>query len=279
MRYADERWAVHDMRHRYHYSAMSECEIRVESGEWIAQPKVDGVWAAAFYRGGDKITVRGRRGKVIGFVAVEPCPDLSFIMTAEYRDGSLYVFDCLEYNGIDWRVMPFRDRLQATFRACVTLGSDEVCALPTSSAPRDLFKWTQQDPDMYDGIVLKRMSAVYDDEGFPHYKCKHSVTMDYVITGILYTPKGKAYAGWANGFQGALYIDGELVDVCKIPNLPHKMRNRATEDPNFYLGRVVEAMGQKVFPSGALRHPVYMRMRDDKDPSVCRWEPIRPSAS
>ena len=267
-----DRWAVHDLRHTYHYSAVHEAQIRAERGTWIAQPKVDGVWAVAFYgRGEDAITVRGRRGTVIASLPVEPRADLSFTITAEFKDDTLYAFDCLQFNGVDWRVMPFRDRLQAMFRACVTLGSDHMCALPVSCEPSDLFEWTKRDPEMYDGIVMKSMDAIYDDESRPHYKCKHSVTMDYVITGITYTSPAKTYAGWANGFQGALYINGELVDVCKIPNLPHKMRNAATKRPDQFIGRVVEARGQRVFPSGALRHPAYVRMRDDKPARSCMW--------
>lgn len=38
-----------------------------------------------------------------------------------------------------------------------------------------------------------------------------------------------------------------------------------------YIGKVVEVAGFEVFDSGSMRHPSFVRVRDDKDAKECVW--------
>jgi ATP-dependent DNA ligase len=118
----------------------------------------------------------------------------------------------------------------------------------------------------YDGVVLVHKHSRYNDR--PHLKLKNAVSVDYVLTAINLS-ESKYHEGTAATITAPLLIGGELVDVCKVGNLPNKLRSALTLNPADYIGKVFEATGNKAFESGALRHPVFLRWRDDKLPSGC----------
>jgi len=42
-------------------------------------------------------------------------------------------------------------------------------------------------------------------------------------------------------------------------------------NPNKYIGRVVEIRGKKMFKSGLLRHPAFNKFREDKQSKMCKF--------
>jgi ATP-dependent DNA ligase len=72
-----------------------------------------------------------------------------------------------------------------------------------------------------------------------------------------------------------LYKDGKLVEVGKVASgLTDAMRKDMSENPDNYIGHVVEVEAMSTTKDGALRHPVFVRMRDDKIPEDCRYEEV-----
>ena len=260
-------------RHAYHPTTLDHAATLGD--DWICQPKIDGVWAVATHAGDGVAIITGRRGREIGRVDVGAV--LPFVLVGEWigERQRFYAFDLLRAGPLCYKAQGFEVRARRAKRLCrmrggCLKGHDQIVWVPTSPG-RDavrLFNLTEARPLFYDGIVMKRRAAAYNTLLGFHLKVKHSVTVDYVVTGILYT-QGGTRDGEANGVQGALYLNGILCDTCKIPNLPHKWRRKMQDNPDAFIGRVVEARGQRVFKSGALRHPAFVRWRKDKPAKEC----------
>ena len=45
-------------------------------------------------------------------------------------------------------------------------------------------------------------------------------------------------------------------------------------NPDNYIGHVVEVECMSTTKDGALRHPVFIKMREDKNPEDCIWEEV-----
>lgn len=99
---------------------------------------------------------------------------------------------------------------------------------------------------------------------------------DYKINPHIYMPVTKPwYYGWKNSMVLGLYKDGELVEVGKVASgLTDTIRKDMSENPDNYIGQVVEVEAMSTTKDGALRHPVFIRMRDDKDPQDCKYEGV-----
>lgn len=122
-----------------------------------------------------------------------------------------------------------------------------------------------KDPDYRDFIPAGKSKA--------YTKVKVEKTMDYIITGYTET-KSSSYAkkGYIGGIKGGLYIDGFIEDITVIGSMTENWRREFSENKHKYLGKVMECKGNEVFDSGALRHPSFVRLRDDKEPKDCIWE-------
>lgn len=106
---------------------------------------------------------------------------------------------------------------------------------------------------------------------------KVTVTEDYVVIGVEYgnsswdLAKQWGYCGKViKALVGGLYVDGELKKICSVGSLDLKLRIEISKNPESFIGRVFEAKGFKKFKSGALRHPSFVRWREDKTPEMCK---------
>ena len=72
-----------------------------------------------------------------------------------------------------------------------------------------------------------------------------------------------------------LYKDGELVEVGRVASgFTDAIREDMAQNPDNYIDHVVECEAMSTTKDGALRHPVFIRMREDKDPEDCKYEEI-----
>lgn len=124
----------------------------------------------------------------------------------------------------------------------------------------------------YEGLIFKNSKQSWE-QGFG--RMKRRVTVDYVFLGIEESDSD-TYRGWgAAAIVGGLYVDGELTRVCKVSGLTNELRKDLFDNRDKYVGRVFEAQGKKLSKRGALRHPDFLRWRDDKRAEDCIWSALR----
>lgn len=112
-------------------------------------------------------------------------------------------------------------------------------------------------PDV-EGYVLKE----YNAQGW--YKLKPVKTIDLVVTGF------KDGNGKNLGLTGSLVCSVvEGYEVACVGGMDDATRAEISDDEERYRGRVVEVAYQYVGSKGRLRHPRFIRFRDDKRADEC----------
>lgn len=101
-------------------------------------------------------------------------------------------------------------------------------------------------------------------------KLKLEETIDLVVIGAT---EGKGKHAWGLGsLEGGVYCP-DLRSVASVGGLTDEERADVTaawdEDPDSVVGRVMEVKYQRVDARGRLRHPRFLRWRDDKDATEC----------
>jgi len=109
----------------------------------------------------------------------------------------------------------------------------------------------------YDGVVFK--DGIYDAWA----KMKHRKTIDLVVQG--FQPGRGKYAGMV----GSLLCGIGEIEIARVGGMNDAARVAITEAD---LGRVVEVEYERVASQGRLRHPRFLRWRDDKLPEHCKLD-------
>jgi ATP-dependent DNA ligase len=127
-----------------------------------------------------------------------------------------------------------------------------------------------------EGLVYKRIGDTYIDSTV--WRRKKEVTMDYIMMGV-YEGAGK-HKGRLGGINGGLWVNGKAEIRCKVGGgFNDAEREDIWNNPQKYMGRVLEVKGWQLFESGAVRHPNavrdertgQLRWRDDKEQKDCYW--------
>jgi hypothetical protein len=129
----------------------------------------------------------------------------------------------------------------------------------------------------FEGWVIKEQTKEGEDISWWKYKCES--TVDLFVTGW------KEGDGKYLGLVGALICsavrlnsDGsrETVEVASVSGMTDEERENITEmnDKGELIGQVVEVKFQCVASKGRLRHPRFLRFRDDKLAQECSMSQI-----
>jgi ATP-dependent DNA ligase len=179
-----------------------------------------------------------------------------------------FAFDILQYDGRDLRDLPLVQR-KAILKKALWDFKDQLPPwlhrVKYYSVDRLEEIWEENVVhQFFEGVVFKSLDGKYGDEWG---RMKREFTIDYVFMGVSKSDKFERDA--VKSILGGLFIDGELKQVCKVGGLSHAERYEFWDRQSEFIGRVFEAKGKGLFKSGALRHPNFVKFRDDKRPDEC----------
>lgn len=239
----------------------------------IVEPKHDGMWVTCTVKGG-VLTLLSRSGNVKLRVDVD-LPNL--VAAGEYirgttwskregRNGTLVLFDALQlpswWFGLmaDVSAQPLHKRRRQLSAVLSNRLPNWISIVPQYGLVEWESLWNRLVTNGdWEGLVFKHSSAPY---GEPWGRLKRVVTHDFVCLGVR---EGK---GRLKGVTGSLSVgtcrDGAMVEVMSIGSgLSDAIRRETWQTPAKYIGRTLEAAGNGMLPSGALRHPRFIRFRSD----------------
>lgn len=167
---------------------------------------------------------------------------------------------------------PYSHRRAALSELVARLGLPWLGELPTFPARNAMSVYRQFVDELgWEGVVLKKEETPPGGYAERH---KHTDTWDFVITGIV-DSSSPWRVGMIAGFEYGAYREGDLVPLGKVcAGLNHRLLTHAFDEPDKYLGEVIEIKGHSLTREGSVREPRFVRMRSalDKRPEDCLWQ-------
>ena len=216
------------------------------------------------------------------------------------RPATLYVFDLLEVNGIDLRAIPLHLRKDFLQQLLPTAGPIRFCEHIDTIGKAF---YAQIEKMGLEGMMAKRANSLYyggRSDNWLRFRVEH--TGDFIIVGFSF-PKGKQtgfgalhlglvedertdfeaglqtagpihYLGRVGtGFSDELHKQlGELLESIEDPATEKLLLGELpkTDRHRWVLPKLVcEVRFKERTPAGMLRHPVFLRLRTDKQPEEC----------
>lgn len=201
--------------------------------------------------------------------------------------AKLLVFDIIRYNG-DVSKLPLIRRLEILRKILPT--STNVELVKTISSPANFQKvYNEIVKKQGEGVIMKKKDSKYKfDTRQDWIKVKNVYTEDVVIVGMTrgegkravtfgalviaqYDKNGKlTIVGKASGFNDATGL--QLYNtLMRMPNAGNYLHSSLKDVIRWVAPKLVaEVKYFEKTPYGILRHPVFLRMRDDKPPKECK---------
>lgn len=270
------------------------------ASNFIIEEKYDGIYCMAHFDKDGKVTLWSRNMKeknnaqlmsLVKYmeenIALHDsilCGELAFSTQAgtEYQarvgHSKMDVFDIAILNGEEITHFPLLERKLLIEEILGSLDGSWILSAPyrhvrNAADVRDLYEHIVARGG--EGLVVKDLNDKQYRPGGKSplwYKIKKQLTMDYVICGFSKT-NSAAYAkkGFVGGVICGLYVNGNLVEKVTVGSMSDDQRLEFGKNGDAYIGKVVEVAGFEVFDSGSMRHPSFVRVRDDKDAKECVW--------
>lgn len=225
--------------------------LEPDTGDMIAEAKLDGVRCVVHV--GEVVSAYSRNGRPIALTidAEQAAKAIGHeVIDAELVGETLHVFDLPAFGG-SWRVR--RSALEHAYARVD--GRRGIALVPVlhdpaldAGYPEDTDNILRKATSMgYEGVVLKHPDEGYAEGERAWSKVKPEVTEDLRVVDTM--P------------NGSLVVSRRGVRVVVGIGLPHRIRRAGAA----MLGRLVEVRFQEVTRAGSLRHPVFVRLRDDKN--------------
>jgi ATP-dependent DNA ligase len=230
-------------------------------------------------------------------------PDRAVTIQRDNGCARYMVFDMLRFSGKDITDLPFRER-----RRLLEGLVDANRAVLTNNHSFQLVKQEAVDKVSYfhdivvnggEGIVLKDLNGRYMPGERPNgvwVKVKRYLTEEVIIVGYTdpeYNYEGSypeswryrdsdgrpiskcAAMGWIGAIRFGMYVqdggDWKLVELGQTSGISDAVRADISDNRDGYIGAVIEIGAMEQLPSGAFRHPRFLRLRPDKDAKDCVW--------
>ena len=155
----------------------------------------------------------------------------------------------------------YTDPLEWAMEQCSLFGIDFIPFMKfPKPVPVDADAMTKKIRPETEGWVLKK----HHYSGW--YKLKRIHTIDLIVTG--FEPGNGKYEGMMGSIRcGAFDQYGKIQDICFCSGMTDEQRLEFSEND---IGRTCEVQFQEVASLGRLRHPIFVRWRDDeKEPFEC----------
>lgn len=191
-----------------------------------------------------------------------------------------WVFDIiLDKNGKDVRHLPYKERrsLLVEYLGEISDPKNHLNIIPVETKDKKGF-YQQIIEAGGEGVILKDINAPY---GKNWAKVKKFATWDVVITGFK-DPKEitKKVSGeespskffendWIGAISFGQFFNGKLIEFGYCSGMDDDLRERISNNKEFYIGKVIEIGAQERLVSGRFRHPRFLRFRLDKNAEDC----------
>jgi ATP-dependent DNA ligase len=251
--------------------------------EWTVELKQDGIFGIGICREGHLDIYSSAHDYKATILLEHP---INAVFLGEFMFGSnwayrhdevgwFHVFDILAYDDrslVERKLVQRRRLLQWVFDNFITW-SPSCPVKIVDHYPCDLrdHLWAKYvDGQDYEGLVFKRNDESFTDAHW--YRTKKLFSVEYIFCGVT-EGKGRNSGKAGAILAGLLDSDGNIRHVCSIGGgLSDGFRQELYDNSDAYVGKVFTATGNKIFDSGALRHPNFKEWRDDKSAKMCTFE-------
>lgn len=156
--------------------------------------------------------------------------------------------------------------------------------LPGKRRPKEMFK-IKQNEDTLDFVIMnvlppEKYYTGKNPENWPYVERLNGELLQ-LKSGIRIKepikPVTKAYFyGWKNAFELGLYDGDHLMSIGRVASgFDDRLREDCGKNPNSYIGKVAEVSCMSLDKENlTFRHPVLIRVREDKPAGDCRLETI-----
>jgi bifunctional non-homologous end joining protein LigD len=256
---------------------------RLPGAGWAMEPKLDG-WRFLFHNRADGRveSFAGRNGANrtgeapeielwISLLPLDTIVDAELVAVGEgmissdvasalarRQPGTLvcYLFDVIRLAGRDVRHLPYSERRRLL--ESLDLGDGPVrLNLSTEPDQRVFEAWLNVG---LEGVVCKRVDSAYRSgkRSRDWCKLKPQKSIDCKIVELPLDGQGKF-----SGLVGAVVFEIGNGKRGRASGMTDAVRRDMSENPGAYIGRLAEFAYQLQTKGGALRHPQYVRLRED----------------
>lgn len=260
-----------------------------KSGDYVADPKLDGIWIAAFCgRTSNRFWSRNAKEKAYG-LSTHAMP-AGTLLIGELGYGSEHALQRRAAYGHDF--MDVFGILMVNYKSVMHMDELErreelekfFSKLPAKT--RELFLLTPQYRKgfvseyarQHEGLVLKLArgkSYTGQKTKVDHWiKAKKWFEADMVLMDVIISKaESKVSEPMAEAVVCGMYVDGKLKKLTKVGQMTDYWSKQFAQNFGAYKGKVMKIAHYLQFASGALRHPSMLDMRDDKLPTECIFVP------
>lgn len=255
------------------------------SGKYTIESKRDGIFCAAF-SDGEKVRFWSRNQKEKPYGLNNWKLPAGTLLVGELGFGSEYALQLRAQYGFDFCdihdiiILDYESLMGESDQTRRAILESFVAKLdgPTRERFRLVPRWTSGFVDKFkaehEGLVLKTNNEPYTGRGtkVSHWiKAKKWETTEMVILSRTMS-SAETKNGLIESITCGAYVDGKLKPLVKVGSMPSDWQKEFADNFETYKGKVVELAHFGQFSSGSLRHPSFMRLRDDKDASECFFE-------